>query len=254
MHRQHTGEFLKMGFSRLKNISYDGDWLDLAVYLCGFICHYSVDRIIHPYVYWASEKWIWNVDGTPAKTTHKEVEASLDVIFWQEMKKTKAYRTKTKALVNIGPSWPKGVASYLLEAFKTIYGIETGLDELNRILSVFYRGLDLLYDPNGWKKALVNWLESLTGGGIKVPKKPYPAEPDTKVDWANRRKRSWFNPFNIDETHNETVDDLIIQCENSAAEQINAVFSRLFNNEDFDDLFNDISYITGLSCNYGPEE
>ena len=254
MHRQKTGEFLKKGFSKLKNISYDEEWLDLAVYLCGFICHFTVDRIIHPYVYWATQQWIWTCDGTPAKTTHQELEIALDVIYWKDIKKSKAYRTKTRSLVDIGRSWPKGVASYLSEAFKDVYGIETEPKELNRILSVFYRGLDLLYDPKGWKKAFADWIESLTGGGIKAPKKPYPVEPDPAIDWANRRKRSWINPFNEGESHNEAVDDLLLQCEDSAVGHINAVFSRIFNNEDFDDLFYDISYITGLSCNNEQEE
>ncbi len=253
MHRQKTGAFLQYGFRRLQNVSYDKNWMDLAIYLCGFICHFTLDRMLHPYVYWATDQWIWGMDGTPRKVTHQQVEMALDVILWKELKRTPAYKVKTRKLVDIGSHWPSGVASFLVEAFVELYGIEADQKELNKILSGFYRGHDLLFDPKGWKKALINWLDSFTGGGIKPPKFPYPTACDATIDWANRKKRTWVNPFIEGETHTSSVDELLDVVADTAAIHINTLFSRIFRNEAIEDLFPDLSYLTGIACTYEKE-
>lgn len=254
MHRAKTGAFLQNGFARLQNVSYDQDWIDLAVYLCGFICHFTLDRMIHPYVYWATNQWIWGVDGTPQKVTHQQVEMAFDVIYWKEIKDVPAYKVNTRKLTDIGSCWPKGVSSFLTEAFYDLYGIEVGQNGINKILVDFYRGHDLLYDPKGWKKNLINWMEGFTGGGIKPPKHPYPIACDTTIDWTNRKKRTWVNPFVLGETTNMSIDELLVDVADKAAIHINTLFSRINHNEGIDDLFPDLSYITGVTCVYKEEE
>ncbi|HBR01961.1 MAG TPA: hypothetical protein DD738_05065 [Ruminiclostridium sp.] len=249
MHREKTGAFLKRGFQRLQSISYDKNWTDLAIYLSGFICHFTLDRFFHPYVHWAADQWIWGMDGTPRHVTHEQVEMALDIIFWTEAKKIPAYKTRTRKLADIGPAWPEGIASFLQETFSELYGIEAGESEMNKVLIDFYRGNDLLFDPKGWKKGLVNWLEGFTGGGIKPPKHPRLVNADPAIDWANRKKRTWANPFVDGETSNLTADELFLAASDAAASHINTLFSRIQKSEDIEDLFPDISYITGTLIN-----
>ena len=254
MHRQFTGKFLYQGFSALKNVSYDEGWLDLAVYLCGFVCHFTLDRFIHPYVYWAVSQWIWNVDGTFGKTDHSGLEMALDVILWKEKKGTYACRQNMRRLIYTGKKWPQSVAAFLLDTINNIYGAETGIKELNKVLTSFHRGCDLLYDPSGWKTKLVSFLENLTGGGIKPPKKPWPPDCNPDIDWANRKKRTWKDPFTENLVFTSSVDEIIMEAEDVASMHINTIFSRIYNNEDIEDLFPDMSYITGKLCAYNSEE
>lgn len=237
MHEEKTEAFLLKGFSKLQDVSYNKRWMNIAIYLCGFICHITLDRLLQPYMYWAAGHWIWGVDGTPRDVTHQQVEIALDVIYWGEKKGRHAYKEKTSKLVNIGRHWPEGVSDFLVEAFREIYGTEVSEKALNKILRDFYRGHDLLYDPKGWKKAVVNWLESFTGGGIKPPRYPYPAEPDDTIDWANRKKRTWFNPFAEGETHESSVDEIMEEAAIAGASYINTIFRRIFQKESVDDLF-----------------
>lgn len=250
MHRKKTGAFLLKGFEKLQDVSYNKSWMDVAIYMCGFICHFTLDRMLHPYVYWATDKWIWGVDGTPRTVTHQQVEIALDVIYWEKIKGRRAFKEKTSKLVNIGKHWPESVSSFLIEAYKDIYGIETSEEELNKILKDFYMGHDLLYDPKGWKKVLINWLDSFTGGGVKPPKYPYPVEPDITIDWVNSKKRTWANPFVEGEASEAPVDGILEDAADTAAIHINTVFKRIFQKESIDDLFPDLSYTTGIACEY----
>lgn len=248
MHRQHTGEFLKMGFARLQNLSWDQEWMELAAYLSGFICHFTLDRLIHPYVYWAENNWIWSVDGHLVKTTHQAVEISLDVLFWEERRMVPAYKVKTRRLIDIGKDWPASVKNFLMDAFESIYHIKTDGKSLKKVLRDFYRGHDLLYDPRGWKKALVSWLDSFTGGGVRPPKVPYPPRLDETIDWVNKKKRTWTHPFVEGEEHKESVEDILNRASFEAANHINGVFAGILKGEPIDEFFPNISYRTGLPC------
>jgi len=250
MHRQKTGAFLQKGFERLQNVSYDKNWINIAVYMCGFICHFTLDRMLHPYVWWAESQWIWGMDGTPRMATHQQIEIALDVIMWRDVKGKPAYKERTRKLADIGKKWPGGVADFLQEAFSEIYETDVEQKDINRVLRDFYRGHDLLYDPNGWKKAIINWLDNFTGGGIKPPMIPYPVTCDDTIDWANRKKRTWVNPFIEGETRRSSVDDIIMNAADTAAKHINTLFTRIFKGEPIDDLFPDLSYDTGVDCVY----
>lgn len=252
-HRQHTGAFLYHGFKRLKNVSYDKGWMDLAIYLSGYICHFTLDRMLHPYVYWATDHWIWGMDGTPRQATHQQVEMSLDVLLWKEIKGVSAYRVKTRKLIDIGRHWPKTIAEFLSSAFSELYGIEAKERELNNILIDVYRGHDLLYDPRGWKKAMISWIDGLTGGGVKPPKAPYQEVNDPTIDWANRKRRTWTNPF-TGEAWNASVDEILSEAADTAAIHLNTLFARLLKGEDIEDLFPDLSYDTGIPCVYEAKE
>ncbi|MGI6085354.1 MAG: zinc dependent phospholipase C family protein [Acetivibrionales bacterium] len=250
MHDKRTGAFLLRGFEKLQNVSYDKSWMNIAIYMSGLICHFTLDRMLHPYVSWAESQWIWGMDGTPRTVTHQQLEIALDVIMWRDTKGKSAYKERTRQLIDIGKRWPKGVDDFLKEAFREIYEIDVEQKEINRVLRDFYRGHDLLYDPSGWKKAIINWLDSFTGGGIKPPKVPYPVICDDTIDWANRKKRTWINPFVEGETHQSSVDDILSNAADTAAIHINTLFTRIFKGESIDDLFPDLSYSTGIDCEY----
>lgn len=248
MHRHHTGAFLNEGFNRLKEVTWDDEWMKLAVYLAGFICHFTLDRMIHPYVCWANDLWIWSMDGVPVKTTHQKVEVSLDVLLWKELRGTPAYKMRTKKMINIGKEWPESIRAFLSDAYSDIYHIRADKEALDKVLKYFYRGHEMLYDPRGCKKALINWLDSFTGSGVKPPKTPYPVKQNETVDWANKKKRTWTNPFVEGEEHRESVEEILNKASFEASNHINKVFSRILKNEPIDDLFPDLSYITGLPC------
>jgi hypothetical protein len=246
LHKQSTGAFLKAGFERLSALSWEDSWMDLAVYLAGFICHFNLDRLLHPYVWWGSRVWIWSMDGIPAKATHQEIEVALDVILWREMRGGPAYRVNTRKLMDIGHKWPQSVQDFLQDALAEIYGVRTDPKAISKVLRDYYWGHDRLYDPRGWKKGLVSWLDAFTGGGIKPPKAPYPKRENETVDWANKKKRTWTNPFTEEEVYQTSVEDILKKASFEAANQINTVFSRILNREPIADLFPDISYDTGL--------
>ncbi len=248
MHRHHTAAFLKAGFERLQILSWEEGWSDLAVYMSGFICHFTLDSLIHPYVYWACNHWIWTKSGTPAHTTHQRVELMLDALYWKEGRGVPASRVRQRKLIDIGKHWPDTVADFLKTSFLEVYGVETTSRELDRLLADCYRGCDLLYDPVNWKKSLIGWLDSLTAGAVRPAKVPCPSTVDDTIDWANRKKRSWFHPFSEMDDRTASADDILEEAACKASNHINILFSRLYRHEPIDDLFSNISYDTGLDC------
>ena len=195
-----------MGFSRLQDLSWDQEWMELAAYLSGFICHYTLDRMIHPYVCWAERNWIWSVDGLFVRTTHHAVEMSLDVLFWKERRLSRACKVKPEArryrqeLARQCGRIPSGCLCNHISRQDRPEGSCQGAQG-------FLQGHDLLYDPRGRK----GWWAGLIPlpGRIRPPKVPYPARLDETVDWANKKRRTWTHPFKGDEKHRESVDEIL---------------------------------------------
>ena len=49
---------------------------------------------------------------------------------------------------------------------------------------------------------------------------------------------------------NESVDEILTDAEHAAVVHINTLFSRIYRNENIDNLLPDLSYITGQPCTY----
>lgn len=254
MHEMRTGRFLSEGFARLAAHSWGDEWLDLAVYLAGFVCHHCLDRVLHPYVNHADAKWLWSVDGRMVTVTHMEVELALDVLLWERRGSGPAYRTSCAQLADVGKAWPPGVLAFWLEGLADVYGVKVDERTMNEALAHFRRGNRLLYDPKGWKKKLVIWLDNLSGGGIQPPKVPYPVAVSKDLDWLNRKHRTWFNPEKPEEKRDETVDELLGRAADEAAAVINAAYAALMNGREFRHLFPEIRYDNGMPCDPEPVE
>lgn len=248
MHRQRTGQFLQAGFEKLSPPSWSPEWLDLAVYLSGFICHHCMDRTIHPYVNHADHNWLWGLDGSPVKVTHQELEIALDVLLWRGYGRGAAYRTDTRKLADIGKTWPNMVLAFWQDALTAVYQEQVTQEQMQEVLHHFYRGHDLLFDPKGWKKKLIIWLDSLTGGGVQPPKVPYPVAVSAELDWLNNKRRTWFNPDLPGEKRIDSIDMILGIAADDAVNLINQAFSTVFSGGSFAALFPDISYDNGLPC------
>ncbi len=249
LHNSRTGAFLSHGFRQLHPVSWTEDWEQLAAYLCGMVCHYFLDRILHPYVNAVENKWIWSDDGIPTPTTHGEVETMLDVILWKQSGRGSACRVRSLPLVVRTRHWPESVQNFWITALYDTYDIHVTEKEFLEMTRDFKRGERLLYDPRGIKTHLIHWVDGLTGGAFHPGKMPYPPKPIPGIDWTNDKRRSWFQPELPKVRRNESVEMLMEEAVHLAANAINGLFAVLLRGEGrLEDWLPDMSYNTNLPC------
>ncbi len=249
LHAFRTGAFLAYGMRQLSPVSWSAAWMQLATYLTGMVCHYCLDRILHPYVNAVSENWIWSANGIPVHTTHGEVETMLDVVLWRDAGHGSAARTRTAAMCTPPRDWPEAVVNFWVSGLYEVFGLQVSESELAETARDFHRGHALLYDPRGVKKRLVLWLDGLTGGAFHPAKMPYPVKENEEIDWKNSRHRFWSQPELPDVRRSESVDDLLEMAVNEAANAINGIYAVLFRGEGrLESWLPDLDYNNNLPC------
>lgn len=249
LHAHRTGQFLRYGFRQLVPASFNEEWMTLAVWLCGMVCHYHTDRMLHPYVNAVSHNWIWSTDGVPVKTSHGEVERMLDVILWREAGHGPATRARLYSLCPGPKPWPEPLVNFWITALYEVYRLHVDERLLAEIPKDMHRANRILYDPRGVKRKLLQWVDNLTGGAFHPAKVPYPDLESPEIDWMNRKRRMWSQPELPDVRRTESVEMLIEKAADNAANTINGIFAVLFRGQGrLEQWLPDMSYDTDLPC------
>lgn len=249
LHSKRTGSFLAHGFRQLSPVSWSKDWMQLAVWLCGAVCHFFTDKELHPYVNAAEHNWIWSEKGVPVKTSHGEVERQLDVIMWRSAGHGSASRARLSSMCPGPGPWPDPIVNFWVTALFEVYDILITEKMLGEAARDFHRGNSLLYDPHGVKKGLLTWVNELTGGAFHPAKLPHPEIENTEIDWMNHNRRSWFQPELPDTRRTESVDMLIDKAVDGSVNSINGLFAVLFRQQGrLEQWLPNLDYNSGLPC------
>lgn len=246
MHRKKTGEYLNSGVLYLKRLENDSeDFKDLLSYLIGFICHYSSDRMIHPYIFWGQLNNVYKTDGEKRSISHVEFEGTIDSILSNERLNKDAKSVKAYRYIKRKESLPDVIKSFLVNSAENIYSIKISKKEIQRAVNNTIMGLWLFNTSTGIKKTVLNSLLKLLGKGELEFHYSYEFDPNT--DYLNINKRQWFNPVDKDEVHNKSFYDLFELGLEEGKNQIIEVLKVLEDNSINDEkisIFKDVGYDT----------
>lgn len=168
---------------------------DLFSYLYGYISHYTLDRNMHPYVFYHS--------GTKGLYDHQVFEANLDLELL--INKNKQDIKSKSAFVR------KGINKVLLQISEIFYLYSIshnfeGVDKKSFIKGVKDMALasKLLCSPKGKSKWFFNtFMRRKSANALAMPKKPY-----LGYDYLNLERHKWKYPSTKQETNKSVLDIL----------------------------------------------
>lgn len=132
MHRTKCGEFLMALAKRSQS-------REMFSYTAGFLCHYAMDSISHPFIYGLAE----NKSGM-----HTAIEHRLDVI---ELERQGKQRSDIMGLFTAFPDLPE-----VKVAMKEVYGWDDNAYKIgHRHMKLFHW---IIKDQHGFLNGLVGWL------------------------------------------------------------------------------------------------
>lgn len=241
IHNYKTGSFLKMGIEYALKAPGEKDKYDLLSYITGYICHFYLDKNIHPYVCYFTENKIYRKDGSKVKVSHQDIETNIDIIYTREKRNEKAYKTKLYLLFNPN-NIPLIVLDFYRYALKELFDIYVPDKDIKKSAADMRKGFRLLYDPLRVKGTILKLLK------IKPAKPLYTKSEDDTIDWLNRKKRVWHHLDDRDENYTLSVDEIYENALEECSEVINTLSKRIDSREELDDLFPNISYLTNKPC------
>ena len=177
-------------------------------YLSGFLCHYSLDRTAHPFVYAGVRALKPQYPGRGDDFLHNQIESALDGIVLRSETGELSVDFDLRRTVPKNPEVQRAIARLYAKALDRLYGLkdaESGLLEATRDCRRIFR---LLNDPTTAKKAIFEFLERATGRYYVSSTIRGVSEPDDGFDYANVLRSPWRWPPESPQERNESFFDL----------------------------------------------
>ena len=221
---------------------------DTYSFLFGFLSHYALDVVMHPYVYYNVGDYDKNKPETQQyRGLHKKFETNIDRQIIEEdglvPRKIKFYKEyfTLKEL-------PRSVIDVMDFTLLHSYGLQHGGNMYNVGVNKMYKNIRYFaYDRFGFKKAIYSILDIFNKGNLFFKDISY-FNYDKSFDYANSKKNTWHHPI-TNEASNLSVRELYQKASQFFKELMTKVDAYI-NSEpiDLDDVFTNLSFNSGMEC------
>lgn len=171
LHTKECGAFLMDLIEQAKN-----DHPFIQAYVFGFVTHHILDRNAHPYIHYRA-----GYKGND----HQKLEVIIDTIMMEKYQHIKTWKVPVYKEVDVGYSMHKELIQFLHQTIKRHFPEVTfeGPAYIQKSYRDMKRALKILFDPLGWKNAL---LKSLIAAYSHQPIKD-------NTDYLNLSHTTWFH-------------------------------------------------------------
>lgn len=233
------------------------DDIDCCSFLCGFICHYVLDSIVHPFVFYKTGKFHKKDPNTyKYNNLHLFMETYLDNYLIYEREHTSPYSFPiAKYCFDLRP-FSDGLNKIIRDTFKSTYHISC-MDTIyyQSLKDMFFSLKTFRQDRYGIKKFFYKLADTFTSNkcfrfeAISYHYTMYPV-----YDFLNFDHHLWRNPAAYSIISHESFYDLYIKSLKLAKKIIESTFDYL-NGKDVNlkKLYTNLSYATGLDCDLKKE-
>lgn len=225
MHKKGAGEFFsQMATSIAKIHKKDAAF----AYLCGFITHYCLDCVAHPYVYY---KTGFKRDGEAGKkiqysSYHFRFETAIDTLMLKLVANQKPAEHKFWKRILISKS-DIAVLNILGRSISKAYGMPISGKNILWAMRSIAIITKILTSSTGKKKKLINLAETAVLGedSALLASLIHDQNISDDIDYLNSKKEIWKNPW--DENSKNTSS--FLEMFNQSADDAQIIIEKLYN-------------------------
>jgi len=245
MHKEKTGLFLLGLIDSLKNSKVCSEMK--AACLCGLICHYCLDTICHPYIFYFSG-FDYSGKHPEYSVCHKRFETILDMLLVKQKIKEPSRFIDRSHFLDTSDDKLCAYQDFSKEIMNT-YEISISPSEYLKSLRHMQYALRLLHDPIGLKSPFFVLLDRLFHTHGIYSASIFDYKKIKAIDYANLSHEKWKHPV-TGELSSDSFLDLFEAARANAIEKISAANDYLVGKSDKSLLINffpDLDYDTGLA-------
>ena len=225
---------------------------DVCSFLIGLICHYELDSIVHPYVYYKTGCFKKNDKITyKYNNVHAFMEAFLDNDMIRRREDINPYKFMHGKFCFENSKFSSELNNVIDYTFENVFDIKDMSKIYYKSLWQMRVSLDLFRrDPYGFKKFFYKLLDTFTPRSMfRFEAISYNYPLIDKHNYLNEDHRIWRNPCIYKETSRESFLDLYLIALKSTKVLVCASFDYLNGKDiELDKIFTNKSYVTGLDC------
>lgn len=230
--------------------NYDRDMV--ISYFCGFICHYALDRSVHPFVYWAME----DIKGKEHITyhpfvLHNRIEFNIDMILLREKRNIdNALKFSTKDLLSGDERLISNMARGASYAFSVTLKTQCDREKFCQAFCDFRYMQGIINSSNKKRNEFLRIVQlplyPVIGPGVNAMMLQEKA--DGKYDYMNQAKGEWYYPADKSIRLNKSVYELFEEAKSDAADMISGFMDVLEGKADCEEVFGHCSFLTGIDA------
>ncbi len=230
MHNRYSGIFFRRLVQEIRKQT--GEPREqLFSYTCGFLTHYFLDSICHPYVIYRTGH------GKGCAGNHRSMEHALDrLVLEQNGLELPDRPISRKILLKNG--LPKTVKQSVDAVYADVYGWRDAWRQINRALKDERRFVRLTEDPKGI-------LARIARGGT-MASLSYAEDAYADADIGNEQHLEWHNPYEPAAVSNQSFAELTETAEQQVIQAICDLYQYLEGNGPYPSSIGDRSYESGL--------
>jgi hypothetical protein len=193
-------------------------------YLCGYICHFTLDSIEHPLVF-AQQNAITNagvkgLDDSAGSFVHGQIETDLDsMMLYRSSGKTVRDFVITRQVLRAN----KAVLFLLDDLYANVswyvYGLPLPDDAFSRSVKDMRISVRLMQSRGGTKRTLLGYVERLVRPHSLVQAMSHRTDVGEQSEFNNSEHQSWTNPF-TNEDSDASFSDLFDSAVQVALENL----------------------------------
>jgi len=221
LHKKETQAFFIKGCHYLSKIKRIDDYQAMVAYLCGFLSHYALDQISHPYIFYFSGVYDQNrEESSRYQYEHKLFESSLDTLLAREFSaSSRHYKTQSR-IIKQTKTLPNCFDDFFRYLFKELYDVEMIEGAPSRAGKDMYNILKFMYDPFCIKRPLVLLAEKIMKKPLAFSTALFPSIILKRIDYFNFDKKRWLHPCDNSITSNKSFIDLLHDAERETGKYI----------------------------------
>lgn len=221
-------------------------------YWMGFLAHYALDSIAHPYIhYYAGMHTMEEPQQNGEKYNHKLLENIIDFLLSENFAHISNIPQYQYMILPSNPASLKPVYKNVAEVILAVYDDIILPDIILESVIDMKKVVRLMHDPNKTKRPLFLMVEKLIGKPNYITSAAYPASLDESIDYLNLQHKVWLHPCDDSITYDKSFLDLFEQAVRYTTELM--VFAweastSLERHLRFMKHLGEKSYETGLKC------
>lgn len=218
-------------------------------YIVGFLCHYALDRVVHPYVYWAQDRLTSDDPGYGAKPIqyHFRIESALDTMI---LRRETGMLIKDFRLTSVLPQNRDGRYQTVGRLYNALlfrlFGLNIPAELLAHAPGDMRQALFFMNDRAMLRQKLVfRPIEKLAGRGHIFTSLLRPMNTDD-WDYANLAHNKWYNPFDKLQTSTDSFFDLFDFAVSEATDMISEFIASVSSGKSMQEITQDRGFASDL--------
>lgn len=249
LHTAKTSEFLIFLVESLNESNSSKEFEKLFAYISGFITHYALDTLGHPFIYYFGG--VYNPKDLSTKKYdiyHKELEVIIGTIEVKNRWGKDAYDTPIFKEIEIKGGIPTCINELIYKAFWKIHKIKVEEDLIESSYKDMRKSLKYMMDESGWKRKTLYIIEQMSSKKSKIKVSIYPKYINETLDYLNNNHKRWNHPCDFNEIYYTDFNKIYEDAVKNSSNMICAVIDYLrfkISPDEIKDNFPDKSYETG---------